>query len=188
MADKRPFLVLIPGASQTPAHYGLLCHLLNLAGYPVFSAPLPTVGSTEKISVEDDTQYVRDKMIIPVLEHQQHDAILIMHSYSSLPGCAAAKGLSKSERMKEGKTTGIIGQICIAALLAKGGDGNGLLEVFGGSYPPHIRPDVSTYIAFDGFRTLIEFSCAARIQPPPLRRPHSRPLQRRPRDSRELSS
>ncbi|KAH7136014.1 hypothetical protein B0J11DRAFT_611854 [Dendryphion nanum] len=141
MADKRPFFVIIPGASQNPAHYGYLSHLLLCAGYPVFSALLPSVGAAGQVSVEHDTEYVRNKMILPVLDHEEHDVILVMHSYSSVPGGAAAKGLGKAERAAEGKKTGVIGQIYISALLPKGGDGKDIVGAFGGHYPPHIRPD-----------------------------------------------
>lgn len=122
MASKRPFFVIVPGASQNPAHYGYLSHLLLLAGYPVFSGLLPSVGSSEKVSVADDAEYVRNKMILPVLDHEEADVILLMHSYSSAPGSAAANGLGKEERAAQGKKTSVIGQIYLAALLPKGND------------------------------------------------------------------
>ena len=143
MADKRPFIVIVPGASQNPAHYGYLSHLLQLAGYPVFTALLPSVGAAGNVTAEDDTKYVRNSMLIPVLDHEEHDVIIVMHSYSSVPGSAAAQGLGKRERTAQGKKTGVIGQIYLSAILAKGGDGKDIVGAFGGHYPPHIRPDVS---------------------------------------------
>lgn len=145
MADKRPFFVIVPGASQNPAHYGYLSHLLQLAGYPVFLALLPSIGAAGKVSAEDDTEYVRNNMLIPVLDHEEHDVIIVMHSYSSVPSSAAAKGLGKAERAAQGKKTGVIGQIYISTLLPRGGDGNDVVGTFGGKYPPHIRPDVSDH-------------------------------------------
>ncbi|KAF2712413.1 hypothetical protein K504DRAFT_401252 [Pleomassaria siparia CBS 279.74] len=142
MAAKRPFFVIVPGASQNPAHYGYLSHLLQLKGYPVFSALLPSVGAAGKVSAEDDAAYVRDKMLLPVLDYEENDVIILMHSYSSVPGSAAATGLGKKERAAQGKKTGVIGQIYLAALLPKGGDGKDIVSAFGGHYPPHIRPDV----------------------------------------------
>lgn len=139
----KPFFVIVPGASQNPAHYGYLSHLLQAAGYPVFSALLPSVGAAGQVSAEDDAKYVRESMLIPVLDHEEHDVIILMHSYSSVPGSAAAKGLGKAERKAQGKATGVIGQIYISALLPKGGDGKDVVGAFGGHYPPHIRPDVS---------------------------------------------
>ena len=143
MLDKRPFIVIAPGASQNPAHYGYLSHLLLLAGYPVFTALLPSIGSADEVSVQDDAQYIRDKMILPVLDHEERDVVLLMHSYSSAPGSAAASGLGRGERKAQAKNTAVIGQIYLAALLPKGGDGKDIVGTFGGSYPPHIRPEVS---------------------------------------------
>lgn len=144
MAENRPFIVIVPGASQNPTHYGYFAHLLQLAGYPTFSALLPSVGATEKVTVEDDAKYIRDRMIIPVLDYEEHDVIVLFHSYSSLPGSAAIEGLSKPERTAAGKKTGVIAQIHLATLLVKGGDGTDILGAFGGGYPPHIRPEVSS--------------------------------------------
>ncbi|KAF2825590.1 hypothetical protein CC86DRAFT_324076 [Ophiobolus disseminans] len=141
MAGKRPFIVIVPGASQNPAHYGYLSHLLFQAGFPVFTALLPSVGAANPVTVQDDADYVRNKMIIPVLDHEERDVVLFMHSYSSAPGSAAASGLGRKEREAQGKKTAVIGQVCLAALLAKGSDGQDIVGTFGGNYPPHIRPD-----------------------------------------------
>lgn len=109
MATTRPFTVIIPGASQNPAHYRYLSHLLQLAGYPVFSALLPSVGAAGNVTVEDDAVYVRDKMLLPVLDHEEHDVIMLMHSYSSVSGSAATKGLGKAEGAAQGRKTSVIG-------------------------------------------------------------------------------
>jgi hypothetical protein len=102
MAAQRPFFVIVPGASHSPAAYGYLSHLLMLAGYPVWSALLPSVGRGE-FTAEDDAKYVREAMLLPVLDEEKHDVILIMHSYSSIPGTAACAGLGKAERAAQGK-------------------------------------------------------------------------------------
>lgn len=139
----KPFFVIIPGASQNPTHYGYLAHLLQLAGYPTFSSALPSLGATAPITIDDDARYIRDKMLLPILDHESHDVIILTHSYSSIPGSAAVHALSKPERTAAGKKTGVLGQIHLAALLTNGGDGTDLIAAFGGNYPPHIRPDVS---------------------------------------------
>jgi hypothetical protein len=144
MASNRPFFVLLPGGSQNPTHYGYLAHLLQLAGYPTYSALLPSVGASGKVTTEDDMTYIRDRMILPILDYECHDVILVMHSYSGVPGSAAALGLGKKERMAQGKKTGVIGQIYFAAILQKGGDGVDIFTASGGSFPPYIRPDVSS--------------------------------------------
>jgi hypothetical protein len=151
MISKRPFIVIVPGASQNPAHYGYLSHLLFSAGYPVFSALLPSVGAADQVSAQDDANYIRNKMILPVLDCEERDVVLLMHSYSSAPGSAAVSGLGRGERAAQGKKTAVIGQICLAALIPKGGDGKDIVGTFGGNYPPHIRPDVSitSYCSFE---------------------------------------
>jgi hypothetical protein len=146
MADKRPLFVILPGASQNTAHCGYLCHLLQLAGYAVFSALLLSIGAAGEVTIEDDSAYIRNSMFISILDYEKHDVILGMHSYSSMPGSAAAKGLGKTERTSQGKSTSVIGQIRVAALLAKGGDRTSVLGAFGGHYPPHIRPDGSNLL------------------------------------------
>ncbi|KAL8964171.1 MAG: hypothetical protein Q9183_004640 [Haloplaca sp. 2 TL-2023] len=50
------------------------------------------------------------------------DVILAVHSYGGLPGAVAAKGLSKEERMADGKEGGIVGLLFICALVARTGD------------------------------------------------------------------
>ena len=82
-------------------------------------------------------------MILPILDHAERDVILIMHSYSGVPGSAAARGLGKSERTAAGKKTSVIGQIFITAMLIKGGDGTTILSALGGEYPAAITPDVN---------------------------------------------
>ena len=95
------------------------------------------------MSTEDDCKYVRGKMLIPVLDHEERDVIIVMHSYSAVPGSAAAKGLGKAERKSQSKRTGVTGHVYLSALLTKGGDGKDVPGTFGGHDPPHIRADPS---------------------------------------------
>ena len=137
-----PVIVVVPGASQNPSHYGYLCHLLQLAGYPTLSSMLPSVGARGNVTAQDDTDYVREKLLLPVLDTEEHNVIVVSHSYSGLPASAAVQGLGKNERLAQGKKTAVLGQIFIASILPRGGDGKDVLATFGGQFPPHIRPDV----------------------------------------------
>lgn len=134
--------VIAPGAAQTPAHYAYLTHLLLSQGYGVLSALLPTVGTGAPITAEDDAEYIRSRMLLPVLDIEKHNVIMISHSYSGMPASAAARGLGKADRVAEGKTTSVLGQIFIAAILPRGGDGKDVIATFGGQLPPHIQVDV----------------------------------------------
>ncbi|KAF4625155.1 hypothetical protein G7Y89_g13016 [Cudoniella acicularis] len=137
----RTVFVLVPGASQSPSHYGYLLHLLHSRGYPTFSALLPSTGSGKNVTTQDDTDYVRERMLLPILDTEEHDVIMVMHSYSGVPGSAAALGLGKADRAAKGKSTSVLGQIFISSLLITGGDGKDVVATLGGTLPPHISVD-----------------------------------------------
>lgn len=81
-------------------------------------------------------------MLLPLLDVQGHDVIIFSHSYGGLPASAAARGLSKKERAAEGKATAVIGQIFLASILPRGGDGQDVFAIFGGRLQPFIRAEV----------------------------------------------
>ncbi len=138
----KPVFVLVPGATQSPSHYAYLQHLLLSQGYGVLSALLPTVGTSAPVTAHDDAEFIRERMLGPVLDLEGHDVIIISHSYSGIPASAAARGLSRVDREAVGKRTAVLGQIFIAAILVRGGDGRNVGETLGGGAPPHIRVDV----------------------------------------------
>lgn len=45
----RTLFVVVPGASQSPSHYGYLLHLLQSKGYPTLSALLPSTGMRKSL-------------------------------------------------------------------------------------------------------------------------------------------
>ena len=98
--------MVVPGASQSPSHYGYLFHLLHSHDYPTFSTLLPSTGPAVGTiqTAQADTDYVRERMLLPILDTEEHDVIMVMHSYSGMPGSAAALGLSKADRTANGKT------------------------------------------------------------------------------------
>ena len=147
--SSKPVLVIVPGAAQTPSHYAYLSHLLLCQGYGVLSALLPTVGATATVTAQDDTDYVRSRMLLPVLDIEKHDVIVVSHSYGGMPASAAVRGLGKADRTAEGKTTSVLGQIFLASILPRGGDGKDVVATFGGQLPPHIQVDVGK--PFSGF-------------------------------------
>lgn len=144
----KPVFVLVPGSAQTPSHYAYLQHLLLSQGYGVLSALLPTVGTSALVTAEDDAEYIRSRMLLPVLDIEKHDVIMISHSYSGMPASAAARGLGKADRAAEGKATSVLGQIFIAAILPHGGDGKDVVATFGGQLPPHVQVDVRHFSGF----------------------------------------
>ncbi|KAJ5933961.1 hypothetical protein N7454_006290 [Penicillium verhagenii] len=140
-SEKKPVFVLVPGASQNPAQYGYLLHLMQSAGYGANTGLLPSIGAREQVTAADDAAYIRERLILPVLDVGNHDVILISHSYSGMPASAAARGLGPADRAAEGKTTSVLGQIFIATLLPRGGDNLSVIDGFGGNLPPHMYKD-----------------------------------------------
>ncbi|KAL2842646.1 alpha/beta-hydrolase [Aspergillus pseudodeflectus] len=140
-ATKKPIFVLVPGASQNPAHYAYLLHLLQSAGYGVSTGLLPSIGATGPVTASNDADYVRNRLLLPLLDVGNQDVILISHSYSGMPASAAARGLGPAERRAAGKSTAVLGQIFIATILIPGGDGLSVIDGFGGQLPPHMYMD-----------------------------------------------
>lgn len=129
-------------------------------------------------------------MLLPILDYEDHDAIILTHSYSGVPGSAAVAGLSKAARAEQGKKTGVLGQIMLAAILTKGGDGASIKDAFGGQFPPHMRVDVCPRFLSHVHRLpsvpptqSLEkkglTTSTGNQRPRPLRRPHPPTLQRR---------
>ncbi|KAB8277587.1 Alpha/Beta hydrolase protein [Aspergillus minisclerotigenes] len=136
---KKPVFVLVPGASQNPAHYAHLLHLLQSAGYGATTGLLPSIGAQGEVTAADDADYVRNRLILPILDLADQNVILISHSYSGMPASAAARGLGPADRAAEGKTTSVVGQIFIATILPRGG--LSVIDSFGGHLPPHMYID-----------------------------------------------
>ena len=80
----RTVIVLVPGASCSPSHYAHLLHLLHTSGYATMTDGLASTGQYERISIEDDAEYIRSKMLLPILEVENHNVILVTHSYSGM--------------------------------------------------------------------------------------------------------
>lgn len=178
MASTHSVFLILPGGSQNPTHYGYLAHLLQSAGYPTSSALFPSVGNPAKIGVQEDMAFFRDRLILPYLD-EGHDVILLMHSYSGVPGSAAARGLGKKERAAQGKKGGVIGQIFYAAMLQKGGDGTDLFNAGGGGFPPFLKPDVRTFLLL-GLPLPLPIPGTGRNKCDPMRRPYSSAVSRGP--------
>lgn len=185
-SSSKPVFVIVTGSGMTPSHYGYLQYLLYKQGYGALSALLPTVGITAEVSAQDDADYIRSRMIMPVLDIEKHDVILVFHSYGGMPGSAAAQGLSKAERVAEGKLTSVLGQIFVASIIPRGGDGKDVVATFGGQLPPHIQVNVTSPIRprrgpFPGLSTPNTHAdgCLGRRESNQVRRPQATSISRR---------
>ena len=135
MRSSKPTIVLVPGAWYSPQHYAPLLHEFSKAGYTVVSQQLPSVNPAvpTSASVANDTMFIRHQLLIPLLEGGK-EVLLITHSYGSVPGAAAAAGLSRQQRQAQGSEGGLLGLVVIAGLLI--GQGETLFNLFGGRFQP----------------------------------------------------
>ena len=133
MQSAKPTIVLVPGAWHSPSHYTGLIQELQEAGYIVLSQQLPTLNpaTPADVSVASDTAFVRQQLLAPLVEAGV-DVLLVTHSYGSVPGAAAAVGMSRTQRVVEGKAGGVLGLVCIAGFLFS--DGDSLFNKIGGRF------------------------------------------------------
>lgn len=136
-----PTIVLLPGAFHVhTAQVGLgdLCARVHESGYPVVATTMPSVN-TANTTVNDDVAFIREKILRPLIEDGK-DVVLVMHSYSSLPGSAAIHDLSKRDRHALGIKGGIIGLVFLTALVPREGDS--LYSMLNGVWPECFTVDV----------------------------------------------
>jgi hypothetical protein len=109
MAQPKPLIVIVPGAFHAVDAYPAFTSLLKQSGYEVLQVPLTTAGDAGKVSVEashlDDARAI-EAQLVPLLD-QGREAIVITHSYGSLPGTEAIAGQTVSERKERGLNGGV---------------------------------------------------------------------------------
>ena len=137
-------ILLIPGAFHTESAMDLLSGQLQQAGYSTHAMGLVTVNNAQ-LSIKDDIAAIRSELLDPLVEQQGRDVVLYLHSYAGFPGSTVIEGLSKAERTAKGQAGGIIGLIYQSAFTPKEGDT--LLQLIGGSYPPWQDPNVCGYLS-----------------------------------------
>ena len=141
-----PTVVLVPGAWHSPEHYFRLVDLFEQAGYDTISHRNPSCNSLNPNaeSAANDAAFIRNQVLMPLLDAGK-TVILAMHSYGGIPGAAAAKGLSETERIAARRPGGIVGLIFISAVLAH--DGQSLLSILPGQkFDPWVIQEVRLFL------------------------------------------
>lgn len=145
-ADLRPKMAAKPdyavfaGAFHVKEHLRLTIPKLQAAGYRTHTDTLSSVNNAAK-SVPDDVEQIR-RILIPLFD-QGKEVVMMIHSYAGIPGSAAMKGLSKTERRAQGKRGGLIGVVYLCAFVAP--EGKSLKDMIGGEFTPWQKPDVSQF-------------------------------------------
>ncbi|KAF7930959.1 hypothetical protein BELL_0049g00050 [Botrytis elliptica] len=103
----KPIIVMVPGAWYKPLIYSKVAQSLEKHGYPTVSLALPSAGA--KPSHQDfngDVNSIRE--CLTELVSAGKEVVLVVHSYTGLPGGEAPKGLSKKDQEAKGLKGGLI--------------------------------------------------------------------------------
>lgn len=117
MESQKPVLVIVPGAYHRPVHYRKVIDPLRTQGYEVLSFDLAVCGEEvgTELSFFDDAALIKAHLL-PLLDEGKK-AVVISHSYGSLPVTALVDGQTVSERTEKGLNGGIAAVINIAGFV-----------------------------------------------------------------------
>ncbi|KUI58959.1 putative pheophorbidase [Cytospora mali] len=115
----KPIFVLVHGAWHGPRCWDRLTAELDKAGYSSVAPALPSTWVVPPVpDYSQDIDVIRKKVEDLV---QEHDIVVVMHSYGGLPGGSALEGLDKQTCSFEGLKGGVIRLIFICAFLVPEG-------------------------------------------------------------------
>ncbi|PLB52223.1 alpha/beta-hydrolase [Aspergillus steynii IBT 23096] len=136
-----PVIVIFPGAFGTPEGFDKLSPYLTKAGYATHPGAYPSCNPADpaEASSSQDIAFVRDNVLLTLLNEQGKDVVIIAHSYGGVVAGGAARELSKETRKAQGHSTGVVGLIYVVANITL--DGESLFTAVGGAYPPFIKVD-----------------------------------------------
>lgn len=137
---QKPALVLVHGAWHNPTCFSHLIPHLTSLGYTTISTPTlpsangglpPSSTSTSSSSTNEkeedefpiwkaDVSAVRTA-VSALVENQELDVVVILHSYGGTPGTEALKGLAKKERVAKGEKGGVVALVYMAAFVIEEG-------------------------------------------------------------------
>ena len=137
----KPTILVIPGAWFPSSTYQPLLDVLEKAGFPTMYSRLTSLNPPDPstTSIAADAAAIREKALLPLIEDQGKEVVLVMHSYGSLPGGAAAIGLGVKERKRQGKKGGVLGLIPITAFVIP--ENTSMEDGLGGQFPDWLLMD-----------------------------------------------
>ncbi|KAI1759216.1 Alpha/beta hydrolase fold-1 [Hypoxylon sp. FL1150] len=118
-------LVIVPAAFALPLFYETVIDGVSQHGYDIKALHIPSVGLVtgarpgELPNMYDDAAFISAH--VTSLADAGHDVLLITHSYGGTAATESVRGLSKNERLKQGKNGGIIGLAYMTSLVPEVG-------------------------------------------------------------------
>lgn len=137
-APEKPTILFVPGAWLQCSAYQSFLDVLGKAGYPTRCVEYPSLNPADPLTatLAADATAIRDHTLLPLLDHEKKDVVLVMHSYGGLPGSVAATGLGQAERAPQGKK-GVVGLIFVTGFVLP--EGATVADGLGGALPPWVR-------------------------------------------------
>ena len=141
----KPTILMIPGSWLSPSTYQPLLDILEKADFPTMYSRLTSLNPPDPstTSITADAAAIREKALLPLIEDQGKEVLLVMHSYGGLPGGAAAVGLGVKERRRQGKKGGVLGLILITAFVIP--ENTTMADGLGGQLPDWLLRDSVLY-------------------------------------------
>ena len=116
-------VVLIPGAWHTAKSYDSLLPYLDTAGYSTTALTLASVNADHDIpDTTEDITLIRNHLVDLLSAEPTKKIILVMHSYSGVPGTDACEDLSYTHRQSQNLPGGVVGLVYLAACLVLPGE------------------------------------------------------------------
>lgn len=117
----KPTFVCVPGAWSSPEYYSQVREIIAGYGYPTIGLPLPSVGATPAhMNFDGDVKAIRD-CLTKLVEEEEKEVVLVLHSYGGMPGTEAPVDLGKKEREGKGLKGGVLRLVFIMALVGAEG-------------------------------------------------------------------
>ena len=111
----KPTFVFVPGAWHKPEIYSTVIESLNEHGYPTVGLPLPSAGAMPpNMTFDEDVKAIRDTLT-KLVDTEEKEVILVVHSYTGMPGAEAPEGLGKKDRQDKGLKGGVVRLVFIMA-------------------------------------------------------------------------
>lgn len=158
-----PVLLLVPGAFGTPAGYDKLLPYLTEAGFSTRPGPYPSCNPPDPATATapKDVAALRRDILLPLIEQEKKDVVIIAHSYGGGVAGGAAKDLDKATRQAQGQEGGVIGLIYVAGNITL--EGEGLIDTMGGKYPPFIKLDKVCRLLLSPWKEPLKVGCTCGI-------------------------
>lgn len=115
----KPVFVLLHGAWHSPACFDPIKSILSTYDYTCVCPSLPSVGGNPPTKdFEPDVQVIRSTVAELV---EEKDVIVVMHSYSGIPGGTALEGLDKKTCEQKGLKGGVVRLVYIMSFMVPEG-------------------------------------------------------------------